>query len=57
MKNLLSKFVKEENGDVVQWIIVMAVAATVFLLLGPKIKTWMDGQSNDVQNKVGTATA
>lgn len=44
MKNLLTKFAKEENGDVVQYIIVLAVIVVILVFAFPKIKT-MIGKS------------
>lgn len=42
MLNLFKKFLKEERGDVVQYIIVLAVIAIILAFAFPQIKTKME---------------
>lgn len=42
MKNLLVRFLREEDGDVVQTVIIIAVFAALALLFGNTIKTFVN---------------
>lgn len=41
MKNLFKKFMGEKRGDVVQYIIVLAVVVVILVIAYPKIKASM----------------
>ena len=55
MKNLLSKFMKEQRGDVVQYIIVLAVIAIILAFAFPKIRDKMGKATNDSMNNMNTS--
>lgn len=46
MKNLFKKFMGEKRGDVVQYIIVLAVIVVILVFAFPKIKTAMQNATN-----------
>lgn len=54
MKNLFKKFMGEKRGDVVQYIIVLAVIVVILVFAFPKIKTAMGNATNNTQNGIGT---
>lgn len=56
MKKLFGKFMKEDRGDVVQYVIVLAVIAVILAFAFPKIKTMISDQTTKLQTDVGTAT-
>jgi len=56
MKNLFKKFMGEKRGDVVQYIIVLAVVVVILVIAYPKIKSAMDGATTNSANKIGDVT-
>lgn len=54
MKNL-NVFIKEENGDVVQYIIVLAVIAIILAFAFPKIKEKMSDATSGTMNDMDSA--
>lgn len=57
MKNLFGKFIKEENGDVVQYIIVLAVVAIILAFAFPKIKAKMSNSVNGTLTNIDNSQA
>lgn len=55
MKNLMKKFVAEERGDVVQYIIVLAVVAIILAFAFPKIKTAMSNGTTATMDNIDNA--
>lgn len=55
MKNLMKKFVAEERGDVVQYIIVLAVVAIILAFAFPKIKTAMSTGTDATMDNMNKA--
>lgn len=57
MKNLLGKFLKEEEGNIIEYIIVLAVIAVVIAALFPdlqdKVMGWFKGMIGNVDNGIG----
>ena len=54
MKNLFKKFMGEKRGDVVQYIIVLAVIVVILIFAFPKIKTAMKGATESSVDKIGS---
>ena len=61
MKNLMSKFLKEERGDVVQYVIVLAVVAIILAFAFPRLRDKMagatDGTLTNIDSSFGKADA
>lgn len=51
----LKTFVKEERGDVVQYIIVLAVIAIILAFAFPKIKEKMSSATSGTMNNMDSA--
>jgi len=52
MKNLMSKFLKEERGDVVQYVIVLAVVAIILAFALPRLRDKMAGATNNTLDNI-----
>ncbi|QST02977.1 hypothetical protein IMZ31_20740 (plasmid) [Pontibacillus sp. ALD_SL1] len=55
MKNLLTKFMQEERGDVVQYIIVLAVIAIILAFAFPTIKDKMSDATAATETNMNEA--
>jgi len=56
VKNLFKKFMGEKRGDVVQYIIVLAVVVVILVLAYPKIKTAMTNATNNSKSQIDGLT-
>lgn len=58
LKKLFNKFIKEEEGNVVEYIIVLAVMAVIIVALFPNLRTRLTGFFNtmltNLQTGIGT---
>jgi len=54
MKNLFKKFMGEKRGDVVQYIIVLAVIVVILIFAFPKIKDAMKTSTDKAMNDIGS---
>jgi hypothetical protein len=54
MKNLFKKFMGEKRGDVVQYIIVLAVIVVILVFAFPIIKNSMRDATNNTKTKIDT---
>ncbi|MED2737748.1 hypothetical protein [Bacillus toyonensis] len=56
IKNLMNKFVKEEDGGLVEYLILIAIAAVAAALLFPTLRKnlvgWFNGMVTNVQNGI-----
>lgn len=56
IKNLMNKFVKEEDGGLVEYLILIAIAAVAAALLFPTLRKnlveWFNGMVGNVQNGI-----
>lgn len=61
MLKLFKKFVKEEEGSVVEYIIVLAVIAVILAMVFPSLREWIGSWFNDategVSKGIGGSTA
>lgn len=55
MKKFFKRTMKEERGDVVQYIIVLAVVAIILAFAFPKIKSAMNDGTVNTVDKIGCA--
>jgi len=53
MKNLFKKFMGEKRGDVVQYIIVLAVIVVILIFAFPKIKDAMKSSTDKAMTDIG----
>lgn len=54
MKNLMSKFLKEEEGNVIEYVIVIAVVAVIIVALFPGLRSKIVGWFNSAIGNVDT---
>ncbi|MED2737747.1 hypothetical protein [Bacillus toyonensis] len=62
IKNLMNKFVKEEDGGLVEYLILIAIAAVAAALLFPSLRknlvAWFNSMVTNVQSGIsGSGTA
>ena len=61
MKNLFTKFFKEEEGNIIEYVIVLAVIAVIIAAMFPglrkKIMSWFNGMLGNVDNGIGGGTS
>lgn len=55
MKNLFNKFMTDERGDVVQYIIVLAVVAIILAFAFPAIRDKLAQQTDDTMDRMDDA--
>lgn len=60
MKNLFTKFFKEEEGNIIEYVIVLAVIAVIIAALFPglrgKIMSWFNKMLGNVDQGIGGST-
>jgi Flp pilus assembly pilin Flp len=61
MKNLINKFFKEEEGNVIEYVIVLAVVAVIIVALFPglrgKVINWFNTLIGHVDSGIGDGTS
>jgi len=57
MKNLFKKFMGEKRGDVVQYIIVLAVVVVILVIAYPKIKASMTTATTNSSDRINEVAA
>ena len=55
MKNLFTKFVKEEQGGIAEYVIILGIVAMIGIILGPKLKNFFSNYSDCMNNSAKKA--